>query len=262
MDTGLRNRVALVAASSQGLGKAAAEALAAEGCRLALCARNEEQIQKVAEAIRKQHGVEVVARRVDVSEFDAVNKFVQGAAGHFGQLDICVTNAGGPPAKGFLATTMDDWMAAARVNLLSTVAFAHAAIPHMQKRHWGRFITITSVSVRQPVPDLVLSNSIRAGVVGLLKSLSNEFGKDGILFNNVAPGFTATDRLKDLAAARSKASGKTQQEIFDAWAADSALKRLGEPEEVADAIVWLASERASCVTGQTLLVDGGTYRGL
>jgi 3-oxoacyl-[acyl-carrier protein] reductase len=262
MDTGLRNRVALVAASSQGLGKATAEALAAEGCRLALCARNEERIEKVAEAIRRQYGVEVLARRVDVSEFDAVHRFVSEIADHFGQLDICITNAGGPPAKGFLTTTMDDWMAATRLNLLSTVAFAHAAIPHMQKRHWGRFITITSVSVRQPVPDLVLSNSIRAGVVGLLKTLSNEFGKDGILFNNVGPGFTATDRLKELATARSKASGKSQQEIFDAWASDSALKRLGEPEEVANAIVWLASERASYITGQTLLVDGGTYRGL
>jgi 3-oxoacyl-[acyl-carrier protein] reductase len=262
MDTGLRNRVALVAASSEGLGKATAEAFAAEGCRLAICARSQERIDKVAESIRQQHKVEVIARRVDVSEFDAVDQFVQEVAGHFDQLDICVTNAGGPPAKGFLATTMDDWMAAARLNLLSTVAFAHAAIPHMQKRRWGRFITITSVTVRQPVQDLVLSNSIRAGVVGLLKSLSNEFGKDGILFNNVAPGFTATDRLKELAKARSKATGKTQQEIFDGWAADSALKRLGEPEEVADAIVWLASERASCITGQTLLVDGGTYRGL
>lgn len=262
MDTGLHNRVALVAASSQGLGKATAEAMAAEGCRLALCARNEEKLKEVADSIRRQYGVEVLARRVDVSEFDAVNRFVQEVAGHFGQLDICVTNAGGPPAKGFLATTMDDWMAATRLNLLSTVAFAHAVIPHMQKRHWGRFITITSVSVRQPVPDLVLSNSIRAGVVGLLKSLSNEFGKDGILFNNVGPGFTATDRLKELAAARSKTGGKSQQEIFDSWASDSALKRLGEPKEVADAIVWLASERASYITGQTLLVDGGTYRGL
>ena len=262
MNTGLHKRVALVAASSQGLGKATAEALAAEGCRLALCARNEERLREVAESIRQQYGVEVLARKVDVSEFDAVHRFVGEVVGHFGQLDVCVTNAGGPPAKGFLATTMDDWMAAVRLNLLSTVAFAHAVIPHMQKRRWGRFITITSVAVRQPVPDLVLSNSIRAGVVGLLKSLSNEFGKDGILFNNVAPGFTATERLKELAAAQSKASGKTQQEIFDGWASDSALKRLGEPEEVADAIVWLASERASCITGQTLLVDGGTYHGL
>jgi 3-oxoacyl-[acyl-carrier protein] reductase len=262
MDTGLHNRVALVAASSQGLARSTAEAFAAEGCRLALCARNEQRIQEVADCIRHKYRVEVLAKRVDVSDFDAVHRFVSEVADHFGQLEVCVTNAGGPPAKGFLATTMDDWLAASTLNLLSTVAFAHAVIPHMQKRHWGRFITITSVSVRQPVPDLVLSNSIRAGVVGLLKSLSNEFGKDGILFNNVGPGFTATDRLKELAEARSKATGKTQQEIFDAWASESALGRIGEPEEVANAIVWLASDRASYITGQTLLVDGGTYRGL
>jgi len=244
------------------LGKATAQALAAEGCRLALCARNEERITQLAESIRQQHRVEVLARRVDVSDFDAVRKFVSDVADHFGQLDICVTNAGGPPAKSFLATTIDDWVAATRLNLLSTVVFAQSAIPHMQKRHWGRFITITSVSVRQPVPDLVLSNAIRVGVVGLLKSLSNEFGKDGILFNNVGPGFTATDRLKELASARAKADRKTQQEVFNSWASDSALKRLGKPEEVASAIVWLASECASYITGQTLLVDGGTYRGL
>jgi 3-oxoacyl-[acyl-carrier protein] reductase len=177
-------------------------------------------------------------------------------------VDICVTNAGGPPAKGFLATTMDDWANAARLNLFSIVAFAHAVIPHMQKKRWGRFITLTSVSVRQPVPDLVLSNSIRAGVVGLIKSLSNEFGKDGILFNNVGPGFTATDRLKELAAARSRNGTMTQEQIFDGWAQDSAVKRLGEPNEVADAIVWLASDRASYITGQTVLVDGGAYKGL
>ena len=262
MDTGLRNRVAVVAASSQGLGKATAEALAAEGCRLALCARNEERIHEVGDRLRQQHGVEVLARKVDVSEFDAVHRFVSEVVDHFGQLDVCITNAGGPPAKGFLATTMDDWNAATRLNLLSTVAFAHAAIPHMQKRRWGRFITITSVSVRQPVPDLVLSNSIRAGVVGLLKSLSNEFGKDGILVNNVAPGYTATERLQELAQVRALAAGSSPQEICNTWAAETPVKRLGNPKEIADVIVWLASERASYVTGQTILADGGIYRGL
>jgi 3-oxoacyl-[acyl-carrier protein] reductase len=132
----------------------------------------------------------------------------------------------------------------------------------MQKRRWGRIITITSITTKQPVPDLVLSNAVRAGVVGLVKSLANEFGKDGILVNNVAPGFTATDRLKQLAKARSAASGKSEEHLFDAWASESPLCRVGEPREVADAIVWLASERASYVTGQTVLVDGGVYKGL
>jgi 3-oxoacyl-[acyl-carrier protein] reductase len=132
----------------------------------------------------------------------------------------------------------------------------------MQKNRWGRFITLTSISTKQPVPDLVLSNAVRAAVVGLMKSLSNEFGKDGVLVNNVGPGYTATGRLKELADSRSSSQGKTQDEIFANWAADSALKRVAEPREVADVIVWLASERASYVTGQTILVDGGAYKGL
>ncbi|HEY4261889.1 MAG TPA: SDR family oxidoreductase, partial [Schlesneria sp.] len=147
-------------------------------------------------------------------------------------------------------------------NFMSAVYFAREVIPHMQRKRWGRFITLTSISTKQPVPDLVLSNAARAAVVGLVKSLSNEFGKDGILVNNVGPGYTATDRLKQLAAARSSALGKSEDEIFAMWAADSALKRVAEPREVADTIVWLASERASYITGQTILVDGGTYKGL
>src|SRR5260370_28468462 len=144
---------------------------------------------------------------------------------------------------------------------MSTVYFAHQDIPYMQRNNWGRIITITSITTKQAVPDLVLSNAVRAAVVGLVKSLANEFGKDGILVNNVGPGFTATDRLKELAKARSAATGKSEQEILDAWAADAPLKRLGDPRELAETIVWLASERASYVTGQTVLVDGGMYEG-
>jgi 3-oxoacyl-[acyl-carrier protein] reductase len=131
----------------------------------------------------------------------------------------------------------------------------------MQQARWGRLITITSVSVKQPVSDLVYSNAVRTAVLGLVKSLANEFGKDGILVNNVGPGFTATDRLKELASARSKTSGSSQEQIFSQWAADTAVKRVGSPEELADVVVWLASERASNVTGQTILVDGGSYKG-
>jgi 3-oxoacyl-[acyl-carrier protein] reductase len=180
----------------------------------------------------------------------------------FGSVDICVTNAGGPPAKGFLSASLEEWRKAVDLNFLSTVYFAREVIPHMQRKRWGRIITITSVTTKQPVADLVLSNAVRAAVVGLVKSLANEFGKDGILVNNVGPGYTATDRLKELAKTRSAASGKSEKEISDEWSADAPLKRLGEPREVADAIVWLASERASYVTGQTVLVDGGLYKGL
>jgi 3-oxoacyl-[acyl-carrier protein] reductase len=132
----------------------------------------------------------------------------------------------------------------------------------MQRQRWGRIITLTSITTKQPVADLVLSNAVRAAVVGLVKSLANEFGKDGILVNNVGPGFTATDRLKELAKTRAAATGKTEKDLFDGWAADAPLKRLGQPREVAETIVWLASERASYITGQTVLVDGGVYKGL
>ena len=262
MNLGLKNRVALVAASSQGLGLATAQAFAAEGCRVAMCARNKPTLEAAADKIRKHHNVEVFAEACDVGDSAAVARFVAEVAKKFGTVDICVTNAGGPPAKGFLATTLDDWQRALNLNFLSTVYFAREVIPHMQRQHWGRIITITSITTKQPVADLVLSNAVRAAVVGLVKSLANEFGKDGILVNNVAPGFTTTDRLNELAKARSSSTGKTQQEIFDAWAADAPLKRLGEPRELADTVVWLASDRASYITGQTVLVDGGTYKGL
>lgn len=262
MDLGLKNRVALVAASSQGIGLATAEAFAAEGCRIAMCARTPQTLHAAAERIRKQRNAEVFAEAFDVADPEAVGQFVAAVGRQFGSVDICVTNAGGPPARGFLAATLDDWYRAIELNFLSAVYFAREVIPYMQRRHWGRIITITSITTKQPVADLVLSNAVRAAVVGLVKSLANEFGKDGILVNNVGPGFTATDRLKELARTRSAAAGKSEQEIAEGWAAEAPLKRLGEPRELADAIVWLASERASYITGQTVLVDGGMYKGL
>ena len=258
METGLKNRVAIVAASSQGLGKATAEAFAAEGCRVAMCSRNAEALQAAAQRIHTQHGVDVYAQALDVTDAAAVHRFVESVAAKFGRIDICVTNAGGPPAKGFL----EDWKKAVDLNFLSVVYFIREVIPYMQKQHWGRIVTITSLTTKQPVADLVLSNAVRAAVVGLVKSLANEFGKDAILVNNVGPGYTATDRLKELAKARSAALGKTEKEIFESWAADAPLKRVGEPRELAETVVWLASERASYITGQTLLVDGGAYKGL
>jgi 3-oxoacyl-[acyl-carrier protein] reductase len=262
MDTGLKGRVAIVAASSQGIGRAAAKALAAEGCNLAMCARNGDALSQAAEEIRKASPVDVYAEPLDVTDIAKVQDFVATVAKRFGRIDICVANAGGPPAKGFLSTSPEEWRRAFESNMLSTVTLAQAVIPHMQKRKWGRIVVISSVAVKQPVPDLVLSNAVRGGVLGLVRSLANEFGKDGILVNNVGPGYTATDRLLNLAASRAKITGRAEQEFFESWSGDSPLGRLGKPEEVADAIVWLASERASFITGQTILVDGGAYRGI
>jgi 3-oxoacyl-[acyl-carrier protein] reductase len=262
MDLGIKNRVALIAASSQGIGLATAEAFAAEGCHVAMCGRNQKTLDQAAQKVSAHRSADVLAEVCDVTDPTAVARFVANTVSKFGSVDICVTNAGGPPAKGFLAVSLDDWDRAIAANLLSAVYFAREVIPHMQRKRWGRIITITSITTKQPVADLVLSNAVRAAVVGLVKSLATEFGKDGILVNNVGPGFTATDRLKELAKSRSAASGKSEQEMFDAWAADAPVKRVGDPREVAETIVWLASERASYITGQTVLVDGGIYKGL
>ncbi|HZS28545.1 MAG TPA: SDR family oxidoreductase [Candidatus Angelobacter sp.] len=261
MNLGLKGRGVIVAASSQGIGLATAEAFAREGAQVAMCARTEKTLLEAANRVR-QTGAEVYAEALDVTDAAAVQQFTDQVAKRFGRIDVCVTNAGGPPAKNFLSISADEWRKAVDLNLMSTVHLAKAVIPHMQRHRWGRIVTITSVSVKQPVADLVLSNSVRAAVVGLVKSLSNEFGKDGILVNNVAPGFTATERLQELAQVRALAAGSSPQQICDAWAAETPVKRLGTPEEIANAIVWLASEQASYITGQTILADGGIYRGI
>lgn len=262
MHTGLHNRVALVVGSSQGLGRAAAFGLAAEGAHVALCARNAAALEDVAAKIRNQFGVQVHRESVDVRNTAVLEQFVTDTNRIFGRIDICVTNAGGPPAKPFMATTDEEWDDAFILNLRSAAALARAVIPHMQRQRWGRIVMISSITVRQPQPQLVLSNAVRAGVMGLVRSLANEFGKDGILVNNVAPGYTATDRLIELAKHGAAASGRSEKEVEQAWIDQIPLGRLGKPEELADAIVWLASDRASFVTGQTILVDGGMYKGL
>jgi 3-oxoacyl-[acyl-carrier protein] reductase len=262
MDLGLKGRGVIVAASSHGIGRATAEAFAREGAQVAMCARSEKPLQEAASKIQSDTGAEVYAEPLDVTNPERVQRFVEQVNKRFGRIDVCVTNAGGPPAKNFLSISNDEWRTAVDTNFMSVVYLAQAVIPYMQRHRWGRIITITSVTVKQPLAELVLSNAVRAAVVGLVKSLSNEFGKDGILVNNVAPGYTATERLKELAGVRALVAGINPQQIYDSWAAEAPVKRLGEPGEIADAIVWLASERASYITGQTLLADGGIYHGL
>jgi 3-oxoacyl-[acyl-carrier protein] reductase len=262
MDLGLKGRGVIVAASSEGMGRATAEAFAREGAQVAMCARTETTLNQAAGRIRQETGAEVYAETVDVTDGVAVQNFVEQVAKRFGRVDVCVTNAGGPPAKNFLSVSVDEWRKAIDTNFMSVVHLAKAVLPHMQRHRWGRIITITSVAVKQPVAELVLSNAVRAAVVGLVKSLSNEFGKDGILVNNVAPGYTATERLQELAGVRALAAETTPEQIYQNWAAATPVRRLGKPEEIADVILWLASERAAYVTGQTVLVDGGIYPGL
>ena len=209
-----------------------------------------------------RYGVDVLAEPLDVTNFTAVREFVRRVAEHFGRIDICLANSGGPPAKNFLSIELEEWRKNIDLIFLSVVNLTKSVIPHMQKNGGGRFIAITSTSVKASIPDLVMSNAIRPAVVGLLKSLSIEFGQDNITFNNVAPGYTETERLNELAGTRALAANVTVSDIHKKWSEEIPLRRLARPEEVAEAIVWLASDRASYVTGQTILVDGGRYPGV
>ena len=262
MDLGLKQRVALVAASSQGLGKAVAMGLAKEGARLSLCARTESTLTAAADEIHRATGAEIMTRALDVTNYEQVRQFVADTVAQYGQLDICVANAGGPPAKSFAETTLEDWRRAADLNLMSTVYFAKETLPVMQSRRWGRFIAITSMTVKQPVDGLILSNSVRSGVSGLIKTLANEYGPYNVLVNNVCPGYTATARLIDLAERMAEKEGVDVARIEQRWASQAPLGRVGRPEEFADVVVFLASERASYVTGVSLAIDGGIVKGL
>jgi 3-oxoacyl-[acyl-carrier protein] reductase len=262
MDLGLKDRVAVVAAASQGLGRAIAEELAREGCQVAICARSAKDLERTAAEIGKANGREVFQQALDVTDAEAVRGFVAAVEKRFGRVDICVTNAGGPPAKRFLDITIEEWRAAVELTLMSSVYFAREVLPRMQRNHWGRLITITSVSVKQPIDGLLLSNSIRAGVTGLAKTLANEFGPDGITVNNVCPGYTLTDRLDELAEKQARRAGVTREEIFKTWSSEIPIGRLARPEEFAALVAFLASERASSINGTSIAVDGGWVKGL
>jgi 3-oxoacyl-[acyl-carrier protein] reductase len=262
MDTGLKGRVAIVAGSSSGIGKATVLAFAAEGAHLALCARRKAELDQVAADAGSRFGVETFAQASDVGDPAAVRAFVEATHARFGRIDVCVPNAGGPPAKPFLETTLEDWERAWQLNLRSAILFAQAVLPHMQQRRWGRIVTLTSYTVKQPVPELVLSNTIRAGIMGLVRSLAGQFGRDGITINNVGPGFTSTDRSRSLLETRAKNRNVSLEQVQSDLEREIPIGRMATPEEVAATIVWLASETSASITGQTILVDGGSYKGL
>ena len=262
MDLGLKGKVAVVTAASRGLGRAIAEALAAEGARVALCARTLAPLEATAEEIRRQTGAEVLAVAADVTRAADVERFVQAAVGRWGTVHIAVANAGGPPAKEFLSTTLDDWQNAVALNLMSAVHLARAVLPPMRAQKWGRLLFLTSVAVKQPIDGLLLSNAVRSGVAGLAKSLANEGARDNVLVNTVCPGYTRTERLEELAATLSQQKGVSPAEILRGWTAQIPLGRLAEPKELAALVAFLASERASYITGSAIAVDGGWVRSL
>ena len=254
MDFGLRDKIALVAASSQGLGRAVAEELAREGAHLVLCARNKATIERVAQALSNEHGIRAIGIAADLSHEGAAARVVAEGIRAFGRIDVLVTNAGGPPAGPFESHESEHWRAAVRLNLESVIELIRAVLPGMKERNWGRIINITSISVKQPVDNLILSNSIRAAVTGMARTLATEVAKFNITVNNVMPGYTRTERLVELAGDKPDAFAKWQSEI--------PMGRVGEPREFAALVAFLASERASYMTGTSIPVDGGWIRSI
>jgi 3-oxoacyl-[acyl-carrier protein] reductase len=262
MHLGLSGRVGIVAAASQGLGRAVAERLAHEGMGVAICARNEETLDQAAEEIEGATGAEVLAVPADVRDPEDVERLVSQTVERFGQLDVLVTNAGGPPPGNFFDLSDAQWEEAFRLILMSAVRLCRAAIPHMKGQNWGRIIHITSVSVKQPLNNLLLSNSLRLAVIGLAKSLANELAPFGITVNAVCPGPIATKRLEQLIGAQAHMQGVSVDEARAAWTREIPLGRLGEPEELADLVAFLASDNARFITGTAIQVDGGMVKGI
>lgn len=262
MDLGLKGKVAFVAGASKGLGRAVAEELAAEGASLIICARNAETLKTVGEKIAETSGVEVLPVAADVSIPEDVAKAVQSGIEKFGRIDILVTNAGGPPAGQFENLSREMWETATHLTLNSVLELTRAVLPGMKERRWGRILNITSIAVKQPVDNLMLSNSLRAAVTGFARTLANETATHGITVNNILPGYTRTERIEELAKAASEREGISAAEAAAKWEAEIPMKRLGEPREFAALAAFLVSERASYITGTSIPVDGGWIRSL
>jgi len=262
MDLGLAGRVALVGGSSAGLGKAIAARLAAEGARVAVNGRDAAKAERTAALVRTETGGEAAAFPGDLSDAKQGAAVVAAVAARFGRLDVLVCNAGGPPPTTFAEAPAEAWQRALDLNLLSTIHLCRAAVPLMAERRWGRIVCMTSFAARQPLPNLILSTTARAAVFGFAKALADEVAGQGILVTTVLPGWFGTERVTDLAAERARREGVTPQAVLSRQVASIPLGRMGEPEELASAVAFLASERASYITGAVLAVDGGYLRSI
>ncbi len=262
MELGLEGKVAAVGGSSSGLGKAIAWILAREGARVAICSRGKEQLERSQTALGRASGREIFAHPVDLSTESGPREFIEATVKEFGSLDVLVCNSGGPPATIMATTPPAAWQDALNTTLLSTIRLVQAALPYMRRDGWGRIICITSVSVKQPIPGLILSNMARPGIVGFAKSVAGEFAGEGITVNVVCPGYMLTGRVEELAEARAKDSGQTPAKVLEEIVADIPARRMGDPRELGELVAFLASERAGYITGTTIQIDGGYVRSL
>jgi 3-oxoacyl-[acyl-carrier protein] reductase len=261
MDLGIKGKVAMIAAASKGLGKACAIALATEGCKISICSRNIEELNRAAQEVSATClEVDVLATQADVSVSQDLENWVNRTTEKLGQVDILVTNTGGPPAAKFMALTDEQWQGGVDSTLMNVVRLCRLVIPGMQQRKWGRIIHLTSFVAKQPMDDLTISSTIRAGLSGLTKTLANQVGPDGITVNALLTGHALTDRQLHLAEVRMKSLGITKEEYFVRAAEEIPLRRLADPLEMADVVTFLASERASYVSGVSIQVDGGLTR--
>ena len=262
MDLGLKGKVAFIAGGSQGLGKATAMQMSREGARLAICALDDPELPGAVEEIRAATGGEIIGIPADLTDADQARNFVRKGIEHYGTVDILVNNAGGPPSKTFLEIDDDLWMLGVRLNLMSTIIMTREAVPAMMEKRWGRIINMTSISVKQPIDGLILSNTVRSGVIGLAKTLSNELASYNITVNNVCPGYTMTERVRSLSVVVAEKEGTTPEAVIKKWESSVPMGRLGTPEEFAALVTFLASEQAGYITGASIQIDGGYYKGI
>jgi 3-oxoacyl-[acyl-carrier protein] reductase len=262
MDLGLKGRIALVAGASSGLGYASAMELASEGANVTITARRANPLQAAAANIKEATGAEVLAVPGDVTIEADVRRMIDETVKAFGRLDILIPNSGGPPAGFFTDFSDHDYRQAVELTLISTISMCRHAVPHMRRQKWGRIVAITSIAAKEPVENLILSNTARAGTLGFLKSLSQQVAEDGITVNALCPGYHLTERLRSLASLKAKEDGIAIEDVQRKMAAAVAMKRLGEPREFAALAAFLASERATYITGTVTQIDGGLYKGL